>query len=349
MPESPEHLQTSLAAAMTLGLRPGRFYREVRLPCVNLLLSYPDGCRANCTFCGLARGRPGETAEKSFIRVEWPLLPTELLLERIASHRDRLSRVCLSMVTHPRAYRDTVALSRRITAATGLPLSALITPTLIPAGGLEELRAAGVERIGVGLDAASPRVFHRAKGRGVGGPHVWERYWEVMQSARDIFGPWTVSCHIIVGIGETDRELVEVFARLSGQQIQAHLFSFYPEPDSAMGRRRRPSLVRWRRMQLARYLVETGQIGPGDPGYDARGRLCHIGAAPEAVDRAIAGGLPFLTGGCPGGDGEVSCTRPFGSYRPGQPFRDFPFMPTPRDIARLRRELRLDGVGAKTP
>ncbi|MEE9201799.1 MAG: radical SAM protein, partial [Dehalococcoidia bacterium] len=135
LPESPEHLQTSLAAAMTLGLRPGRFYRDVRLPCINLLLSYPDGCRANCTFCGLARCRPGETAGKSFIRVEWPLLPTEMLLERIASRQDGLSRVCLSMVTHPRAYRDMVVLSRRITAATGLPLSALITPTLIPPGG----------------------------------------------------------------------------------------------------------------------------------------------------------------------------------------------------------------------
>ncbi|MEE9202902.1 MAG: radical SAM protein, partial [Dehalococcoidia bacterium] len=79
------------------------------------------------------------------------------------------------------------------------------------------------------------------------------------------------------------------------------------------------------------------------------GRLCHFGAAPEAIDRAIESGLPFLTGGCPGEDGELSCTRPFGSYRPGQPFRDFPFMPAARDIARVRRELRLEELGAKLP
>jgi biotin synthase len=170
-----------------------------------------------------------------------------------------------------------------------------------------------------------------------------------MQSARDIFGPWTVSCHIIVGIGETDRELVELFARLRGQQLLAHLFSFYPEPGSAMGRRRRPSLVRWRRLQLVRYLVETGQIGPEDPSYDSQGRLCHIGAAPEVIERAIHSGLPFLTGGCPGEGGGLGCTRPFGSYRPGQPFRDFPFMPTPGDMARVRRELRLGRLGANSP
>ena len=337
---SPEYLQTSLAAALTLGRRPGRFYRDVRLSCINLLLSYPEGCRANCTFCGLARCRPGEAADKSFIRVEWPLLPTEVLLEAIACRRKGLSRVCLSMVTHPSAYGDTVGLSRRI-ATLDLPLSALITPTLIPQGGLQELRAAGVERIGVGLDAASPRVFLRTKGQGAGGPHTWERYWEVMLAGRDLFGPWTVSCHIIVGIGETDRELMELFACLKEERILAHLFSFYPEPGSAMGQRRRPSLVRWRRVQLAKYLLETGQIGLGDLGYDAQGRLCHIGASPQAIDRAIDSGLPFLTGGCPGKDGEPTCTRPFGSYRPGRPFRDFPFLPTPEDLARVRSKLRL--------
>jgi biotin synthase len=100
-------------------------------------------------------------------------------------------------------------------------------------------------------------------------------------------------------------------------------------------------------MQLARYLVETGHIGPGGPDYDPQGRMYRIGADPEAIDRAIESGLPFLTGGCPGEGGELSCTRPFGSYRPGQPFRDFPFTPTQRDIARVRRELHLER--AKSP
>ncbi|MDP7240274.1 MAG: radical SAM protein [Dehalococcoidia bacterium] len=349
MRDSPAYLQTSLAAAMALGFRHGRFYRDVSLTCINLLLTYGGGCRANCAFCGLAQCRPGETADKSFIRVEWPLLSTDALMEGIARHRERLKRVCLSMVTHPRAYRDTVKISRNITAATGLPLSALITPTLVPRGGLEELKDAGVGRIGVGLDAASARVFHRTKGRGAGGPHRWERYWEVIQAARDLFGPWTVSCHIIVGIGETDRELVELFMRLKGQQVWAHLFSFYPEPDSAMGRRQRPSLVRWRRLQLARYLLETGQIGAGDLTYNTRGFMSGIGASAQATDRAIGSGLPFITGGCPGEDGALGCTRPFGSYRPGQPFRDFPFMPDSQDISRIKRELRLDRLRANSP
>jgi biotin synthase len=40
----------------------------------------------------------------------------------------------------------------------------------------------------------------------------------------------------------------------------------------------------------------------------------------------------------------MTCNRPYGSYRPGEPFRDYPFQPTPDDIAVIRRELRLEEI-----
>ena len=50
-----------------------------------------------------------------------------------------------------------------------------------------------------------------------------------------------------------------------------------------------------------------------------------------------------MTNGCPDQHtGLVSCTRPFGSYRPSEPFRDYPFPPTAEDKRDIRRQLRLD-------
>ena len=63
----------------------------------------------------------------------------------------------------------------------------------------------------------------------------------------------------------------------------------------------------------------------------------------EARDRAIEGAIPFMSNGCPEErTGLVSCTRPFGSYRPSEPFRDYPFVPTKGDLGDIRRQLRLD-------
>ena len=70
--ESPEYLRTSTAAAITLGFIPGRFYRDAKLYCINLLLTYEDGCRGACAYCGLARNRK---EGDSFIRVGWPTYP----------------------------------------------------------------------------------------------------------------------------------------------------------------------------------------------------------------------------------------------------------------------------------
>ncbi len=350
--ESPEYLRTSLAAAMVLGLERGTFYRDVKLHCINLLLTYADGCHANCAYCGLARGRAGDFEQKSFIRVDWPTLPTSQLIDRMVTRSEEVSRVCLSMVTHQRAYADTLDVVGRIHGKVAAPISVLVAPNLLDSRKLKELKDAGTDIIGVGLDAASQPVFDRTRGKSVRGPLSWDQYWETLAEARRVFGPWKVNAHVVVGIGETDRDLVEVFRRLGRMEAHAHLFSFYPEPESRMARRTKPSLRRYRRIQLVKYLIETGQLNDGQIKYDDEGRIQLVDVPASAVEEAISCGKPFLTGGCPNSDGQTACTRPFGSYRPGQAFRDFPFDPNEDDLSEVRREMRwseLAEAGVKVP
>ncbi|MBI2865017.1 MAG: radical SAM protein [Chloroflexi bacterium] len=337
--ESPDHVRISLAAAMVLGVRPGRFYRDVRLHCINLLLTYADGCNANCAYCGLSRRRAGGYGERSFIRVDWPTLPTDEVVARMERYSAAVARVCVSMVSHRRAYEDTVDIIRRIHSRVDAPISALIAANLFDRDRLTEFRQLGVDTIGVGLDATSETAFERTRGRRARGPLSWRQYWQTIEEARQIFGPFKVNAHVMVGIGETDRQFVDVIARLQEMEVNAYLFSFYPEVDSPMARRRRPSLRRFRRLQLAKYLLQRGCLGVGDVVYDEAGRIHRLDVLPSSMEQAIASGEPFLTGGCAGKDGSLACTRPFGSYRPGEPFRDFPFQPTGEDVARVRREL----------
>ena len=111
---SPEHVRVSIAAAMTLGLKAGNFFRNATCDCVNLLENYPAGCYANCTYCGLARERPGLAQDNTFIRVGWPVFPTDLVAEAVGSQEDRVGRVCVAMVQDKRAYPDLLDITRRI-------------------------------------------------------------------------------------------------------------------------------------------------------------------------------------------------------------------------------------------
>ena len=104
---SPEYVQMSTAAAITLGVMPGRMHRCGCTRCLNLLLTYPEGCRANCAYCGLARHREADRdyADRNFIRVDWPAVPMHEIAEIVARDGERspFHRMCISMITHPRS------------------------------------------------------------------------------------------------------------------------------------------------------------------------------------------------------------------------------------------------------
>jgi biotin synthase len=331
----------SLASAIALRLKSGRFYRDARPTCANLLLAYPQTCLASCAYCGLARERPGRASDKSFIRVEWPVVPTSIVLDRLTTYGSEVKRVCLSMVTHGQAFRDTLDIVSRLKAALDTPLSVLIAPNRFDRRRLTNLKAAGADMIGIGLDAASERIFELRRGRAVRGGLSWTNYWRIIEAAVAIFGSGKVNCHLVVGLGETDADLVATIQRLKDLGAPAYLFSFYPEPDSRMARARRPSLVRWRRLQLVKHLLEGGQLAPQQIAFDYKGRIARLDVDGEELAPAILSGLPFMTDGCPGEDGSPACNRPFGSYRPGEPFRDYPFRPTGADIRRIVCQLRL--------
>lgn len=340
---SPEFVRLSYASALALRLRSGQFHRPFAFGGINLLLNYGDGCRSDCAYCGLARSRPGEYGAKSFIRVEWPLIPTDEVVNRLAEHERRLTRLCISMVTHPRAYRDTLDITRRIRGAVAAPLSILVAPPTLNRARLESLRDAGVDMIGVGLDAVTEPLFRRLRTEvPSGGGLRWSNYQEVIRLSREVFGPWKVNCHVLVGIGETDRELVGTFFDLFDRQIFPYLFCFNPEPDSRLGTRPKSELRRWRRIQLVKYLIERGELTPQTVEFDDLGGLIGLGAFPERLAQAVDSGVPFLTNGCPAKDGTLGCSRPYGSYRPSEPTRDYPYLPGPEERALIGRELALE-------
>ncbi|MEM2870034.1 MAG: radical SAM protein [Thermoplasmata archaeon] len=336
--ESPDYVRASTAAAITLGFYPGRFYRGARLGALNLLLTYESGCYARCAYCGLSSSR--EPERDSFIRVDWPTFRTDEVIERTLQRGRHLQRVCISMITHPRALADLNDIAGRFRDSTNLGISGLIAPTLIRGRGpLEEMKRAGVDRIGIAIDAATPELFERLRGRGVRGPHRWERYWSVLEDSIAVFGRGMVGVHLIVGLGETEREMVEAIQRVSDLGASTHLFSFFPEAGSAMEDWPRPPLGQYRRVQLARYIIDTGLGRFERMSFNSRGQLVGFDLSGGELERVIESGEAFMTSGCPGRDGRVACNRPYGNERPSEKLRNFPFPPGKRDIRDARAQL----------
>ncbi len=300
---SPQFIQTSLAASLTLGFQPGSFHRNAKLKGLNLLLHYDEGCLGHCHFCGLSKSRHEGSKGKTFIRVDWPLYPLDDIIEK-AKGKDQIHRVCVSMITHPKAMEDTLSVVERLRKETNLFISVLISPTLIRSqDSLVAMKKAGVDRVGIAVDAATPHLFDRLRGKGVGGPHQWNHYWDVTAMAVSVFGRFYAGIHLIVGLGETEKEMVDTIQQGQRMGAYTHLFSFFPEKGSPMEKHLSPPLGQYRRIQLARWIINESLGSASQMKFDEDGRLIDFGMDIEPLVRM---GEPFMTSGCPGRDGKVA-------------------------------------------
>jgi biotin synthase-related radical SAM superfamily protein len=326
---SPEYVQMSTAAAITLGLIPGKMHRVACTHCLNLLVTYPEGCRANCAYCGLARHREEarDYADRNFIRVDWPTARFSEVIERVKAGADRgqFQRMCISMITHPRSNEDTfVLLGQWVKEVPHVPVSILSNPTTLERDDLVRLRNMGADIFTVALDAVTPEIFERTRGKGVDSPHKYDHYWRAIEWAAEVFGPEKFGAHLICGMGETEREILDVAQKMRDLGGHNHMFAFFPEQGSLM--------EDWPRF--------------GDMAFDDEGRVTDFGVAREKVEQLINSGTPFRTSGCPGKADDVSaCNRPYGDSSPTDVL-SFPFAPAKRDVARIRRQLRGDDVKA---
>jgi biotin synthase-related radical SAM superfamily protein len=341
--QSPEYVQTSLAAAMALGFRRGSFRRDSFLTGLNLLVTYPDSCVARCAFCGLSHQREVTDDKRTFIRVDWPTLRLDDVIARLNEDGGQLRRVCVGMITYKRAFDDMNAIIRRFATESDRPISALIAPTLIrDLDRLVEIKDAGADMIGVAIDAATPELFERYRGRGVKGPHRWEHYWATLERSTEVMGRYKAGVHLIVGLGETEQEMIAAIQRAQDLGAHTHLFSFFPEAGSPMEDHPQPSYGRYRRVQLARYII-NGEYGRYEQMFfNKEGQVIDFGVE---TDDLIRWGEPFMTSGCPGPNCRVACNRPFGNERPGRPIRNYAFLPEPEDVELIRYQLRDMGDG----
>ena len=348
---SPEYVQMSTAAAITLGLVPGNMHRTACTHCLNLLVTYPEGCRANCSYCGLARHREEsrDYADRNFIRVDWPTARYDEVIERVKAGSDegQFQRMCISMITHPDSDHDTfVLLEQWMREVPHIPVSILSNPTSMKREDLVRLHEMGADIFTVALDAVTPEIFERTRGKTVESPHRFEKYWQAIEWAAEIFGPEKFGAHLICGMGETEREILEVAQKIKDLGGHNHMFAFFPERGSMMEDWPPVDKAQWRRVQLARFIIDYAGGHIDAMLFDEAGRVIDFGMAEDDLAQLIASGKPFQTSGCPGKDDEEvsACNRPYGDSSPSD-ILSFPFALNRKDVEVVKRQMKGENIG----
>jgi len=333
---SPEYVQTSLAAALSLGLKKGSFKQGVFLTGLNILLVYKNPCAGRCAYCGITASK--KEKKSTFIRVKWPVYRLDDILEAAQNVPNRFERVCVSMVTDARAIDDTACMVQKIKSSLNFPISILLAPTVIQSKTvLKDFRQAGADKVGIAIDTATKGLFEKYRGKGVDGPHQWEKYWDVLSDAIDVFGRYNAGIHLICGLGESEKEMVDCIKKAHAMGAKTHLFSFFAEPDTLLEDLKQPQLSSYRKIQIARYLINEKKRNSGAIHFDDAGNITGFDAD---IDALIEEGYAFMTSGCEGKNSRyAACNRPLANERPSQAFRNYPYEPKEADKDKIREQV----------
>ena len=325
----PEQIRVSVGTAIVLGLTEGKLDAK---PTTAYLMTHKAGkCTANCGFCPQARESKSSTELLS--RVTWPTFPTPKVLTALATatKEGKIKRICIQSLNYPDVFTHLESLLKEIKKRSTIAVSVSCQP--INRDNIVRLEKAGVNRLGIALDAASEAIFNKVKGKGTGGRYVWQNQFLLLNQALDVLGEGNVSTHIIVGLGETEKDAVEVIQICVDMGVLPALFAFTPIRGTTLENNSPPKIEAYSRLQLARYLIVNGKTRVADMQFDINGKITRYGLTNEALNVEIEGGLPFQTSGCP------DCNRPFYNEKPSGPIYNYPIKLSKKEVETVKKQL----------
>lgn len=313
-------IRVAFGTGVALGIWRGNLAAS---PTTAHFLTYYEGrCMSNCKFCPQARESKSDLRMLS--RVIWPRVDFEKVLAALKSSNE-FGRICIQAVNYQGVVEDLLELTSRIKSICDLPISVSCQP--LGERDIKGLAEAGADRVSVALDAATPELFERIKGDG----YTWEGHMKAMDRAKAVF-KYRVSTHLIVGLGETEEEIVRTIQLLHDMGVTVGLFAFTPVPGTPLSGCPPPDVSSYRRIQLARFLI-TANINRVEQMSFDRGQIAGFGVEPDVLNRTVCSGEPFRTSGCP------HCNRPFYNESPKGPIYNYPRKPTAKDIEKIKAEL----------
>jgi len=293
-------IRVSYGTALELGLKSGK--TEERPRTAYLLLHGEEKCRGGCKFCPQSEGK-----SKWLSRVSWPLFELESVKNKL--RRSDFERICLQSPDIPN-YEEKLEEFVNELESLGKPISLSAPP--LEKEILKSLKGS-VERIGVGIDAATDTLRREAK------PSYQPMiFWDYLGKAVEIYGEGNATAHIIVGLGEDFGELATAVKKSIEAGAEVSLFSYKNEKDEA-------ELSYYRRAQLITSLI--------DKGIGTKSAMQLISEQPQKALDMVDEERVFQTRGCPG------CNRPYYTSSPGDEHRNFPRKPTLEEIEKIRRDI----------
>lgn len=322
-----EYVRISAGTAIVLGIEKGP--KQDHFTTAFIMTYSEDGCKANCAFCPQAVG--SDSDPRLLSRIGWPLVSLNDVESRI-SNIESLKRICIQTLNYSTVLMDLMEIIKRIRMVSDIPISTCIHP--IDNNQMKQLKDAGISNIGIAIDACNEQLFESIKGIERDGPYTWKGHMKAIEEAQRVFGKSKVTTHLIVGLGERERQVSEFLFRMNEMGIRVALFAFTSIKGTALEERSQPDLGMYRRIQILRELIVKNKINKSQVSFNEDGQI-QFNIDSPLLRESISSGSAFRVTGCAG------CNRPYYNERPRGPMFNYPRPLEEEEVERAPREAGL--------
>ncbi|NHK29914.1 MAG: radical SAM protein [Asgard group archaeon] len=306
-------IRASIGTAIVLGLE--KAISEAPTTTAYLMMYYDGHCLANCSFCPQAKDSSSNINKLS--RVLWPKYQLSDIITKLKSVEKKIKRICLQTIQFPDSDILLLAILKELkNNQIKIPISVCSYPTNKKM--FRKMKDLDVKRMGISFDCATPELFDKVKGSKRGRRLTWELLEKATQDACEVFGNQFVSTHLIIGLGETERESLNFIQQFYDRKITIGLFAFTPVKGTELEKHPQPNIESYRRIQLGKYLIKKQKTSFSQMKFGENKEIIDFGVKREILIEAIKSGKPFETSGCP------FCNRPFYNESPGKELYNYP-------------------------
>lgn len=297
-------IKVSVGTAHVLGLK--KLVTDA--PPTTAYLLAGDKCAQDCSFCPQAKNSGGRSDMLS--RIIWPGFAQEQVACGIkaAVETEQIKRTCLQVVNKNSALNEARDFLAQLKEKSDVPVCISCNIETPEEG--KQLIEEGADKIGIALDCASEAIYRRVKGGS------FAKRLKLIRDTAQLL-PGRVSTHLIVGLGETEEEMVKLIAQMVDWGVTVGLFAFTPVKGTKDQHKMPPEISQYRRIQAAQFLLEKKIVTIHDFTF-ADGVLADFGIRQDELAKQLASGEAFQTSGCP------DCNRPYYNEKPGGIIYNYP-------------------------
>lgn len=288
-------IRLSIGTAIELGMKKG----QSDIPPTTAYVMIGDKCKNRCSFC--SQSIESISRKDKLSRVLWPEYTKEEILNSIKQYElKNIKRMCIQSMASEDVHNEVREFIKYIKNEIDIPIS--VSAKLENEADVNEFFELGVDKIGIAIDAANRDLYENIKGNSFEDKLAFIK--EVGRQHNN-----KISTHIIVGLGETHKDVYDIYKDLNDNGITVSLFAFTPVKGTKMENIGQPNIESYRRVQLMTYMTDKGY----DENYfnfNKEGYLEDI-KIDKDIQECINKGYPFEIKGC------KDCNRPYYNERPG--------------------------------